>query len=513
MADILGTDGNDVLTGTAGVDRLEGLAGDDMLEGGPDADLIFGGAGRDTIVYSRSETGIGVSLGSPNGQGANNPTGAPFKPGDAFGDKLSGIENVIGSGHVDVISGDGYDNTLTGGAGGDFIYGGQGNDTADYSGSSAVDVDLARFINIVNMSSQFGGDAEGDRLGAIENVNGSDENDRIAGNSGVNRLDGKGGDDILEGRGSGDFLIGGSGFDTASYQFASGPVDIRLHNPTQLGGTDSHGDRLVSVEGLVGSAHNDFLSGDMANNIFRGGAGADLIDGGWGRDRASYASSSAAVDVDLTRTGGQIGGDAAGDVLRAIEKLTGSDHGDRLAGDAMDNEFSGGPGADIIDGRGGADFVDYRGSTGIDVDLGRAIQIGGHAEGDQLYSIEGIRGSLYDDRLVGAAGDDHLIGDNGNDYLDGGDGDDKMWGGADADRFYFSAGHDVVTDFNGDAGDRIVITAQFQHPGNDTFTTLMDSAQEVAEGLRLFGATPDDTLLLVGLSKADLNAADVEYLA
>jgi len=287
-------------------------------------------------------------------------------------------------------------------------------------------------------------------------------NDRLIGDRGDDILQGGAGNDLLWGGVGADVIDGGTGYDTAVYKGSSAGVTVNLVTGIGMGG-EAQGDTLTGIEALVGSAHNDSLVGDSLNNTFRGGAGADHIDGGIGHDRASYAYSGAGVDVDLSRSGPQVGGDAAGDVLVSIERLTGSSYADRLAGDAKDNHFSGGAGADFIDGRAGNDFVDYRGSIAVDIDLTRAIQHGGDAEGDRLVNIESIRGSTGNDRIIGDAGRNHLIGDAGDDYLDSG-----------------TAGTTRINDrLDGGSGNDTVVV----HMNNNTFATLI-------------GGSGTDTLIL-----------------
>jgi Ca2+-binding RTX toxin-like protein len=263
--------------------------------------------------------------------------------------------------------------------------------------------------------------------------------DVIYGDRGDDILSGDSGNDILWGGLGRDQLFGdngfGNGFDVAVYKTSFAAVQVNLSQIAQSGG-EAQGDQLFGIDGVVGSRFGDTLIGNAFNNMFRGGAGADHIDGGAGLDKASYAYSSAAVDVDLMRTGPQGGGDAEGDVLVNIENLQGSDFADRLMGNADRNTIAGGKGADYIDGGDGRDFVDYRGSTAVNVDLNRASQIGGHAQGDQLVSIENIRGSSFHDVLIGTAGDNELLGDEGNDVIDGGGGNDILKG---------MNGDDVVT--------------------------------------------------------------------
>ena len=291
---------------------------------------------------------------------------------------------------------------------------------------------------------------------------GTDGNDILAGNWDNDWLLGLAGDDILDGRLGADRLHGGSGFDVAVYKHAKAAVTVNLATGTASGG-EANDDTFDSVEGLVGSDFADTLIGNALANTFRGGAGADRIDGGLGHDRASYAYSNAGVEIDLLRAAPQLGGDAEGDVLISIERVTGSAYDDHISGDEKDNEFSGGAGADYLDGRAGNDFVDYRGSTGVDIDLTRQFQQGGHAEGDQLVGIESVRGSTGNDRIIGDAGRNHLIGDAGDDYIDIG-----------------TVGATRMTDrVDGGSGDDIVVAQM----NKNTFANL-------------FGGSGEDTLIL-----------------
>lgn len=291
-----------------------------------------------------------------------------------------------------------------------------------------------------------------------DTLNGTLAADVIRGGAGNDSLDGLDGNDQLWGGLGADLLKGGAGRDVAVYLTSASGVTVNLADTGPQSGGDAEGDRLSGIEDLTGSHFNDVLTGDAGANIFRGAEGADIIDGGDGRDRASYAYSSAAVDIDLTRTGAQSGGDAAGDVLIRIENVTGSDHDDRITGDTGNNEISGGAGADIIDGGLGSDTVDYRGSTAVDVDLTRAVQIGGHAAGDQLSNIENLTGTSYADRLIGDGNANYISGDAGNDYIDGGTGFDYLSGGA---------GNDTVVAHVG--------TIAYGGAGTDTLVLQLDS--------------------------------------
>jgi Ca2+-binding RTX toxin-like protein len=135
----VGTSYADALQGGGGLDWLMGGDGDDTLSGDAGPDSLNGGAGVDTASYVGSSAGVTVDLATGLG-----------KDGDAEGDVLIGIENLVGSNHGDYLYGDGGDNvlsgldgmdrlkggggndTLIGGAGGDLLEGGNGDDTAIY---------------------------------------------------------------------------------------------------------------------------------------------------------------------------------------------------------------------------------------------------------------------------------------------------------------------------------------------------------------------------------------------
>ncbi|MGK9247997.1 hypothetical protein KXS07_37040, partial [Inquilinus limosus] len=93
-----GGSGDDVIRGDEGNDTLLGEEGDDVLEGGSGADYVDGGAGWDKVDYSRSGVGVTIDLSGASGAG-----------GDAEGDVLVGIEEVVGTAHGDRITGSGAD--------------------------------------------------------------------------------------------------------------------------------------------------------------------------------------------------------------------------------------------------------------------------------------------------------------------------------------------------------------------------------------------------------------------
>jgi Ca2+-binding RTX toxin-like protein len=113
---LIGTAFDDMLDGRGGNDWLMGAAGNDTLDGGAGADRLDGGEGIDTAWYVYSPAGVVVNLAGVN------------LFGDAAGDILNGIENVVGSNYRDILIGDAGDNQLAGAGGDDTIDGGAGND-------------------------------------------------------------------------------------------------------------------------------------------------------------------------------------------------------------------------------------------------------------------------------------------------------------------------------------------------------------------------------------------------
>ena len=89
-----GLQGADSLKGGGGDDTLNGGSGNDTLKGGGGEDTLNGGSGIDTAAYNGSAAGVNVFLISDSASG-----------GDAQGDELNSIENVIGSDHGDQLVG------------------------------------------------------------------------------------------------------------------------------------------------------------------------------------------------------------------------------------------------------------------------------------------------------------------------------------------------------------------------------------------------------------------------
>ena len=362
---LTGDDGDNALSGSAGNDALSAHAGDDALFGGDGDDTLYGGAGAD-VLDGGAGTDMGNWSGSAAGVEVNLATGTAAG-GDAAGDIVTGIEDLMGSVHADTLTGDnggnliiglagndtltgrGGDDTLIGNEGADAMHGGSGvHDVIDYSGSAAgVAMQL-------DGSAGTGGDAQGDTALAIENIVGSSFDDNLIGNTVRNTI------------------MGGSGDD-----------DILL------------------------SSNLDTAYGGAGNDTINGGRGADLIDGGAGTDRATYSNSDLRVFVDLG-AGTAIGsGHGSGDTLVSIEDVFGSAFDDTITGDAGDNWIDGFRDDDAIFGGAGNDSL--RGGHGADT-------IEGGAGDDRMHGGTGADVFVYTSSTWGA---DAITGwQNGTDLLD-----------------------------------------------------------------------------------------------
>jgi len=461
------------LVGTSGDDILSSLGANDVLIGGEGSDTLLGGNGNDTASYFSSGQAVEVNLATNENFG-----------GDAEGDSLNSIENLIGSNFGDLLFGNDQDNNLSGGIGTDllfgggskdFLHGGAGADILD-GGTSNDDVatyfdsDAGVSISLADDTAS-GGHAEGDELDNIEFVNGSLFDDFIQGDNQGNRLGGLFGEDILLGEGGNDVLLGGNsediinggdGVDTSDYTASLEGVSVDLSTGESLFG-EAEGDTLISIENLAGSAFDDVLTGDDnvnrltgrdgddmlfgngGNDRLVGGLGADKFDGGEGtRDAADYSAATQAVGVDLIAGGFE--GEAEGDTFTGIEFIVGSEHHDNLLADDGINRVNGGDGCDVIFGRGG---------------------------------------------------NDTLIGEAGNDILNGGEGNDVFI-------FNEGDGNDTIEDFEAGVGrtDRL----RLSEDAFDDFEDIQSALKDTDDGALL--TLDDGSILFQGLNAADFVADD-----
>ena len=309
---LYGERGNDLLYGRGGDDRLDGGTGDDHLIGGAGADHLRGAFGSDTADYSDLTSGdasagpVNISLEDGTASG-----------GDAEGDTFDSIENLIGTKFDDVLVGDDNANVITGGRGDDTIRGGAGDDILEGGrGADVIEggegIDRAVYslsaegvsINLENAAAG-GGDAEGDTFSSIELIVGSFHDDTIVGDANDNTF--------MGGRGA-DLINGGLGFDTADYSDADEAIVLDLASGFGSAG-EADGDRLISIERILASLHDDIISGGDVGEHFVGGLGNDFLSGNGGSDSYHFGfgdgedaimENGSTADVDRLVLGGRV---------------------------------------------------------------------------------------------------------------------------------------------------------------------------------------------------------------
>jgi Ca2+-binding RTX toxin-like protein len=371
----------------------------------------------------------------------------------------------------------------------------------NYSQSTApVFIDLQQ-------ATQHGGFAEGDRFfdGTMTGIDGSNFDDVIRGmdplpnpedlgitttfnNPGNNIFNGGGGNDLLEGRGGADTLNGQSGFDLASYESSPEGVTVRLagvNGDTQTAlasGGDAAGDKLSSIEGLIGSGGGDRLTGNSLDNLLAGGLGSDVLNGMNGTDTVDYsrdhlfdAGTADRVEVHLGLGGANGTGDefklqgdgtfkrVSTDTLTSIENVVGTAGSDIIVGNDLDNriegrggnnDLDGGLGNDTLIGGSAIDTADYTSHDALAVQRGEqyviALGVVGRpgnftltssllpgvpqvVESDVLIGIENVTGSNHAETITGNEQANTLDGRGGNDTIDGGFGNDILIGNGGTD--------------------------------------------------------------------------------
>ena len=315
------------------------------------------------------------------------------------------------------------------------------------------------------------GTAQADKLKGTDNsesIAGLDGNDTLYGLGGDDSLSGGGGNDLLKGGAGADTLKGGAQEDTISYMGSPMGVTINLNAGTASGG-HAGGDELgADIENVMGSDHDDTITGtddvDIGNKLWglggndtlsgrdgsdwlyggagddslsggdeddtlEGGPGADTLTGGLGADTASYAGSMMGVTVRLHSSqamGGDAEDDTWGDTVTVLYTVPADDPG----------------GPDVEMEETVPDIIHLIGSNMADILAGdsRDNHIWGRGGDDKIYGGPG--GGA--DMLYGEGGNDMLFGGLGVDELHGGAGNDTLNGGADGDTFIGGAGSDTI---------------------------------------------------------------------
>ena len=457
---------------------LCGEAGNDTLQGGPDFDLMLGSAGDDHL----------------SGGGARDfIEGEGLCPGSFEPPAPPGVDH------------------LDGGDGGDRLEGGAGRDVMD--GGPGVDTLLS-----------FGG------------------NDVLDGGAGDDALSAEEGDDELHGGEGRDILCGGDGADEEHGGPGGDEVGVSFTSD-RYSCVDLGSDKLYGDDG------DDTLEAGPTSGFLLGGSdlplpgpsssvnGADLLQGGQGRDTVNYAGRTAAVSVSLNGRADDGSAGEGDEVADDVEAVVGGDGDDSLSGGARPDRLDGGAGADALSGGGGDDALlggvrdagadRLAGEEGADAldggpgpdrldggpggdklaGAGGDDMLEGGVDGDALTGgpgLDELHGGPGDDdlagagpRMVGADGDDRLVGGAGTDTLAGGPGDDVLAGGPGPDRLAGEAGERDAVDYR---AARSAVTVSFDGRPDDGEAGESDNVGTDVE--RLVGSPADETA--TGTARAEV---------
>jgi Ca2+-binding RTX toxin-like protein len=215
------------------------------------------------------------------------------------------------------------------------------------------------------------------------------------------------GADIIFGRGGDDTLWGLGGTD----QLIGGD-----DNDTLFGGDDD--------DSLHGGDGDDELYGGAGSDNLQGGEGADIMDGGPGPGDSSV----------------EVVGDH--DVASFVEIAP--------TYDAVNDEYIG----LTISPYAGADDFDYQTD-----------------QRDLIVRVEEIRGTNYNDTMIGSASADYYVGARGNDVIIGNGGSDTLYGSLDNDTIYAGSAvldnQNNVTSSSSDSDSDTLVFLRYNTDGDD----------------------------------------------
>ncbi|MGH2905704.1 MAG: DUF6531 domain-containing protein [Solirubrobacterales bacterium] len=435
------------------------------------------------------------------------------------------VENLLGSSHDDTLTGNENDNTIDGGDGNDTVDGGTGNDVlhGDAGDDTATYASREAPVNLsLDATANDGESGESDNIASdFEAIEGGSGDDTLIGNSGANALVGDDGDDTLRGLAGDDALFGGDGVDTADYSGAGAAIqaDLGSGSPQVSGGAGD--DTLDQVDNLTGSAYDDDLRGDSANNSIDGGGGADQIDPSSGSDSVD---GGAGAD-DIATTDGQadeIDCGADSDALvhdsldssanceadTAVAVVSRASSAPLLSGEAFAFVATAGDANDVTAKVTSRTAKFHDSAAPIEAGIG-CTQVSSHDVSCVGRDVFGIYADLGDEddsfslqsttamisSVDGGSGNDELTGGAGTDQLDGGTGDDTLVGAAGDDTIYGGDDDDVAS-----AGTGADVFA-----GGDGEDTTDYSARSDAVNIALDGEATSGVD-----GEGDANADDVE---
>jgi Ca2+-binding RTX toxin-like protein len=391
--ELYGSEDNDTLEGGAGSDTMDGGTGTDTMRGGTGDDYYFVDNSGDTVTENANEghdtvySSVTFTLGA-NVEDLGMQTGAVDGTGNA-------LDNVI--------SGNASDNEIRGLDGEDLLKGGGGADV----------------------------------------LRGGDQNDELHGQGGDDTLRGDAGDDEMYGGTNDDsYFVNSAGDEVVEYgnEGIDAVLVSSLDNYTLTANVENL--HLVTGTNGTGNGLGNYITGNLLDNIIDGAGGADTMEGRQGNDTyrvdnagdvvnesADQGSDTVLASVSYTLTAGSSVETLAttNDAGTGAINLTGNSTNNAIRGNNGTNILNGGGGSDGIDGRGGTDTVSYENNAwrvvvvlGVNGAPGQGYEFGLVPQEvllslDTLVNIENVRGSNFNDTLVGNELVNELRGLGGSD--------------------------------------------------------------------------------------------------
>jgi hypothetical protein len=153
----------------------------------------------------------------------------------------------------------------------------------------------------------------------------------------------------------------------SSSQIESIYLDLRDQDDTVLNSAsiDVEVNGGDGADSLTGGSQGDKLYGGNGDDLLDGAGSSDVLSGDDGRDRVSYATRTAPLNVNLGSWWGGDGEYGEWDfVSSSVEEVVGGSGNDKMTGTSAANTFIGGAGNDILEGREGNDVLE--GGAGTD---------------------------------------------------------------------------------------------------------------------------------------------------
>ncbi|MCA9170987.1 MAG: S8 family serine peptidase, partial [Planctomycetales bacterium] len=377
---------------------------------------------------------------------------------------------------------------------------------------------LSWFVNRIEFHGGAGQDTMFNYLSIPVEAWGDEGNDVLSGGSGSDALHGGPGDDRLGGGEGSNELHGGGGNDifsipTSGHNFISDPsgadsldfrgLPNRVSVDLRVNGLQYVADHVSvdlsdasAIEGIWGTAFDDVLIGNRANNALFGEQGNDTLVGGDGEDllhgwigddsyvfggrqigtkriwdvegtnTLDFSNAELGISVDIAYTGRQQVTSAGlyFELLRSdsIDHVFGSEHADNIWGNDLNNNLFGRGGNDRLEGRNGDDLLwgfhgddvyafsgnpsgtkqvwDLEGTNDLDFQaLSVPVRIDIGDDGIQRVTSSLAIGLLSEaaiDHVRGTPFSDTIIGNSLDNELDGGSGNDRLNGRNGNDRLW-----------------------------------------------------------------------------